>query len=135
LRQLNALEQQYAKGDGFSLLLAIRICANHDLVIPRWAAMAFIKGVNAVLNCRTDSWDGAFGRPYPTGMHLAKARRRRELRFAIAARISELVAANPKRPIDEGLFETVGDEFDIGKTLCGKLYYQALRIIGLPSKS
>ena len=63
LQRLDALEGQYAEGDGFALLDAIRICANHDLVIPRWAAMAFIKGFNAVLNCHTDSWDGAFGRP------------------------------------------------------------------------
>ena len=128
LQRLDALERRYAKGDGFALLHAIRICANHDLVIPRWAAMAFIKGFDAVLNCRTNSWGGAFGRPYPKGMHIAKARQRRLLRFQVYNRVNEILASNPRTPVDEALFELVGDEFDIGKTLCSKLYYQAKRL-------
>jgi hypothetical protein len=135
LQKLEALERNFAKGDNFALLHAIRICANHDLVIPEWAARAYIKRFDAVLNCETDSWDGAFGRPYPNGVHLSKARQRRKLRFAVYARVRELLKANPKRPIDEGLFEEVGDKFDIGKTLCGRLYYEAKRMVGLPPKS
>jgi hypothetical protein len=125
LQKLDALERQYAKGDGFALLQAIKVCVNHDLVIPRWAAIAFIQGFYAVLNCRTDSWDGAFGPPYPKGMHIAKARQRRLLRFQVYNRINEILKSDPKPPIDEGLFERVGDEFGIGKTLCNRLYYQA----------
>jgi hypothetical protein len=128
LQKLDALERQYANGDGFALLQAIRVCANHDLVIPRWAAMAFLKGFDAVLNCRTDSWDGAFGSPYPKGMHIAKARQRRLLRFQVYNRVKEILASNPKTPVDEALFELVGDEFDIGKTMCNRLYYEAKRL-------
>ena len=135
LQKLDWIERQFSKGDNFALLHAIRICAQRDLVIPEWAARAYIKRFNDVLNCRTNSWDGAFGRPYPNGMHLSKARQRRQLRFAVYNRVREILAANPKRPIDEGLFASVGDEFDIGKTLCNRLYYEARRVIGLPPKS
>jgi hypothetical protein len=128
LQKLDALERHYAKGDNFALLHALKVCANHDLVIPRWAAIAFIKGFYAVLGCRTDSWDGAFGRPYRQGMHIAKARQRRLLRPQVYNRINEILGSDPKTPIDEGLFERVGGEFGIRKTLCSRLYYEAKRL-------
>jgi hypothetical protein len=61
LQELEMLERQYAAGDRFALLHAIRVCANHDLVIPLRAALAYIRCFDAVLTCRTDAWDDAFG--------------------------------------------------------------------------
>jgi hypothetical protein len=127
LQELETLERQYAAGDRFALLHAIRVCANHDLVIPLRAALAYIRCFDAVLTCRTDAWDDAFGRPYPPGMHIAKARQRRQLRFQIYNRVQAILRSE-RTPIDEALFERVGDEFDIGKTLCNKLYYQAKKL-------
>jgi hypothetical protein len=129
LHRLDALQRQFSEGDKFALMQAIGVCANHGLVMPKWVARGYIKGYYAVLNCNTDSWDGAFGRPYRKGFHLGKARLRRELRFAVRNRISEIRIAEPKTPIDDGLFERVGKEFGIGKTLCNRLYYEAERLI------
>jgi hypothetical protein len=135
LQKLDALEQQFGKGDDFALLHAIRVCANHDLVIPKWAALAYIKRFDAVLTCKTGSWDGAFGRPYRNGFHLVKARQRRQLRFAVYVRVREILEAEPGTAVDESLFERVGDEFDIGKTLCNRLYYEVKRIVELTPTS
>jgi hypothetical protein len=33
----------------------------------------------------------------------------------------------PETAIDDGLFERVGSEFEIGKTNCSELYYEAVR--------
>jgi hypothetical protein len=60
-------------------------------------------------------------------MHIAKARQRRQLRFQIYNRV-QAIPRSERTPIDEALFERVGDEFDIGKTLCNKLYYQAKKL-------
>jgi hypothetical protein len=107
LQRLDVLEQQFSKGDNFTLLHAICVCANHNLVLPKWAARAFIKRFTRVLTCETDSWDGAFGRPYRNGFHLAKARQRLQLRFRVYLRVREILEAEPKTPIDEALFVAV----------------------------
>ena len=99
----------------------------HDLSIPPWAAKAYIVRFRKVLHLEADSWDAAFGRPYPKGLHLAKARRRRELRFRVYGRVRDLTKDGTA--LDERLFERVGDEFEIGKTLCNDLYYEAVRFL------
>lgn len=137
MHKLDDLERQFKAGDGFSLLLAIRVCANHDLPLPDWAARAYIARFDKVLTCRVGSWDDAFRRPFRKGLHLGRARSRRGLRVAVLNRVREILASEPETPIDDGLFEHVGAEFDIGKTLANKLYYEAERWFGfktLPRK-
>jgi hypothetical protein len=131
---LEALEKQFSTGDDFALLLAIRKCANFDMVMPDWVARNFIRRFDQVLSCRVGSWDEAFGQPYP-GKHLKGLRRNRELRFAIWVRIRKIRRRFPAIPIDERLFGHIGKKFGIQKTKVGELYYQADRMVLKPASA
>lgn len=122
-REIEALKQDIDAGDGFVVLHCIRLCVTHGLVAPEWLAYAFNRRYYQVSSCRVGTWDEAFGKPYP-GKHLAKLRQRRELKFDVYLRVSESTQA-----IDEALFERVGHEFGIGKTLCSELYYEAKKLL------
>lgn len=130
---------RFERGQKMALMGAIRICANHDLPLPDWAARAYISAYDKVLTCRSNDWNEVFGRPYP-GKHLGKLRQRRELKFAIYLRVNDLRQDGwsiedgrrvPRyvRALDDILFEEVGEEFSIKKTLCKELYYEAKNLL------
>jgi hypothetical protein len=113
--------------DGFAVLGAIRECITSGLVAPEWLAYAFNSRYNSVLSCRAKSWDDpkAFGLPYKKGTNIASLRKKRMLMFAVWNEIILIKKMNPDTPIDDGLFESVGKKFALGKTLCSEYYYSA----------
>jgi hypothetical protein len=125
-RTLADLKKQFEAGSEFALLAAIRVCARANMVMPDWVADAYVVRYDKILNCHAASWDEVFGKPYP-GKHISGLRERRALRFAVYGRIREILNRAPETNIDEALFENVGLEFSIGKTLCNELYYEAVR--------
>jgi hypothetical protein len=131
--QLGSLRRAFEAGHQRSLMAAIRVCANHDLPLPDWASKAYIHSYDQVLNARMKSWDEAFGAPYPKGTNLAATRKHRILKSAVVTRVQAIRASEPGTPIDEDLFERLGAELHIGKTLASKLYYSlpAWRRLGL----
>lgn len=145
LHSLDKEWEAHEAGDKMALFGAIRLCANHDLPLPEWAARVFITGYDKVLNHLAASWDEAFGQPFPKGKHLAAARRNRMLRCAVWLKVKEITEqASPsgpgrpllrRPPIDVNLFERVGREFGINRTLASELYYQAKKMFALPSDS
>lgn len=120
--RIEALREQYDAGDRVALLEAVHLCAWHELVLPEWAALKFMAAYREAAHARAASWDDVFGKPWP-GKHLASLRRRRELILPVRARIRELLQHRDPPPLDEELFESVGKEFGIGKTLCQEFYY------------
>jgi hypothetical protein len=126
-RQVEARQNAVVGGDGFAVLACIRTCVTNDLVAPEWLAYAFNAHFDKVLNCRVGSWDAAFGKPYP-GKHLRNLQQRRKLRFDVLDRIRDILKTESKTAVDETLFAQVGREFNIGKTLCGEMYYEAKRL-------
>jgi hypothetical protein len=129
LHDLDTLKLQFQTGDSFALLQAMRKCANHDLLMPDWVAQNYIDRFDRVLSCKLASWDEAFGKPSPKGVHISDMRQRRNLRFKVYLRIREIRHADKSIAIDDHLFGSVGAEFGIKKTLCNKLYYQAERML------
>lgn len=130
---LNSIEAERLAiegGDGFALLGAVRKCANHYIAMPEWLARAFIARYDRVLNCHVDSWDDAFGRPYPEGAHLNRLRKHRQNRLAVHNAVLNAVSNNPEVAIDEKLFARVGKPLALGKTLTQKLYYEACHQLG-----
>lgn len=121
--ELDRLQTAFKSGDRFALMQAIRKCANHDLPLPSWAAMAYIRAYDAVLNAREKTWDAVLGQPYPKGSHLSAIRKQRTLQFAVHNRISDIRKTDPAIAIDVELFDRVGQEFNIGKTLAAEYYY------------
>jgi hypothetical protein len=95
-------------------------CLKLGWPIPQWAADAFIVAVEKVRFAEVDSWDDAFGKPYP-GEHIGKVRRHRKS-TAIYLRVTELHERGT--PIDtENMFAPVGKEFGLAATQCKQLYY------------
>jgi hypothetical protein len=129
LIEIESLSKLFAEGDSMALLAAIRKCANHDLPLPDWVAKAYISAYDEVLNCRSNSWDEVFGKPYPA-KHIGKLRQRRELIFGIYSRVRQLNKDGVG--LDDPLFEIVGKEFGIKKSLCKELYYKAKNMLQLP---
>lgn len=124
--ELTQEQAKFEAGSGIALLGAIRICANHDLPLPQWAARAYIKAYDKVLSCTAGSWDEVFGRPYKKGTHLAALRKRRMNRI----RVWLAMKHRGERPIDEQLFEDIGKPLGLGKTLVSELYYEGQRQFG-----
>ncbi len=127
LNEIEQLRRQFEMGDDFALLQAIAKCAQNKLLMPNWISENYLRRYRRVLHADVGTWDEAFGRPYPKGKHLVKLRQRRELRFAVYNEISTRLNATPETAIDDALFESVGSNFQIGKTLCNELYYEALQ--------
>src|SRR5690606_15978690 len=121
VERLEDERKKFEQGDKMALLAAIRTCANHDLPLPRWVSRAFVVAYDRVLHCKVGSWDDAFGRPYPKGSHLSALRKRRL--YTMPVRMAVTRASESGRPIDETLFEEIGQQFGLGKTLTMELYY------------
>jgi hypothetical protein len=122
LQQLDVCHKNY-EADPYYLMTAIRICANHQLPLPHWAANAYIKAYDTVNNARAKSWNSVFGNPFPKGQHLSAIRKKRILSVAVWNEITLIRKMNPETPIDESLFEEVGKKFCLGKTLAREYYY------------
>ena len=123
---INESRKRIEAGDGFEVLACIRRCVTSGLIAPKWLGMEFNKRYDAVLNCRAKSWDDdiAFGMPYKKGTNISALRKKRILSLAVYNEIRSMLIINPNTPIDEGLFETVGKKFNLGKTLTSEYYYE-----------
>lgn len=130
MQTLKHLEGEFCKGDSWALMSAIRICAQHDLSMPDWASRAYISAYDRVLNAREKSWDAVFGSPYPKGTNLNSLRKKQKMRPAVWSRIVETIKCNPEIPIDSCLFENIGKEFNIGKTLAEEYYREMCQRTG-----
>lgn len=127
LEFLPDLEAAFKAGDRFALFQAISECALHDLALPDWVATAFLEGYYSVINFRSGSWDDAFGRPYKKGLHVDQARTRRESRLKVFLCARQILSSEPNLPIDEDLFERVGRECGVSRSVASQLYYQHKR--------
>lgn len=125
LHELEQLRAQYEQGEKFTLMLAIRKCANHDLIMPRWVGAGYIAAFDTILNYRSKDWNEVFGNPIPKGANLAAKKKKRDFEFAVFNEIVSIRKFNPNRAIDVSLFEEVGKKFNIGKTLAEEYYYSA----------
>jgi len=130
LHQLNEHKRLFEEGGQYSLMTAIRICANHDLLLPDWVSKAYIKAYDTVTNAKAKSWNTVFGMPYPKGTHLSAVRKKRMLKFKVWNDIKLIIKMNPETAIDESLFERVGKDNALGKTLAGEYYYEVVKIHG-----
>jgi hypothetical protein len=123
---INESRKRIEDGDGFEVLACIRRCVTSGLIAPKWLGMQFNDRYDTVLNCRAKSWDDdiAFGMPYKKGTNINALRKKRILSLSVYIEIRNILTINPNIPIDEGLFESVGKKFNLGKTLTSEYYYE-----------
>ena len=117
---LKDYEEQYSNGYQSALFAAIRYCGNEQIVMPEWAVDAFFKATNDWYHFKVKTLDEAFGLTWPEKKQFPAAKQRRELQATVYYRVKEL---SENMPIDETLFELVGDENNIGKTKVSEYYY------------
>ena len=115
------------KGDKRALLQAILYASMFGRRLPKWAADAFKAAYERVERGDAESWDDAFGRPHPAGKHL-KSVRLDFLQYELWGMVNYL-HEHEGRPIDEELFEAIGQKFGLGKTTVNKRYYAAKRAL------
>lgn len=132
LNELEKYKSAYEQGDQFSLMTAIRECADNKLPLPDWAAKAFIEAYDTVNNAmsKSNSWDEVFGLPYSKHTRLPALQKKIKNIYSVWLDIKKAKAINPSTPIDAALFESVGKKYNIGKTLASDYYYEAVKIIG-----
>lgn len=127
-QRINELRADVDAGDGSAVLECIHRCISYGLPAPLWLVRAYNERYMRVARYETASWDDAFGRPHPPHTRLTDLQRRHELKFPVALRVRALHAEGS--PIGGELFDKVGAEFGISRTVCSELYYAAKAILG-----
>ena len=129
LCELRVLKEKFEQGDAHALMLALRICANHDLVMPAWVSRAYIAKFDTVNLYRAKSWDEVFGRPIPKGRHLRALRNDLDMPWKIYFRIQKILreekSSRAPAKMDNALFSRVGKEVGINRSDAQRYYYQA----------
>ena len=134
-KQLQIAEEEFSTTQsGRAVLRALYVCAMHDLVMPEWLAMEFLKRYREVTHYRTSSWsdEKAFGKPHPKNTNVAARRKAREKGMRVYNEIKAMRAKGES--INKGLFAKVGSKHGLGTTLMEKLYYETKWRLALPSE-
>lgn len=133
LRTLDEMRKQFKAGNKYTLMLALRKCANHDLPMPDWVSRAYISAFDQIHGYRAKSWDAVFGPPLPKGAQLSALRKKREKSIHVW---NEVQARGSAVPIDDELFAAVGRKLGLGLTITKKYYSYARSLLpgGRPPK-
>lgn len=107
-----------------TILEALFVCFMNSLPVPRWCESGYITAYRKKKRYTAKSWDDVFGSPHPKGTHLGAKKNEREKSPSVYVRITELKKQNPSIPIDRKMFEDIGHEFGICKTLAEEYYYK-----------
>lgn len=123
---LEDCREKHEAGDGYAALRAVCLCGKVRLVMPEWVVDAFHKATNMLRRLEVKTLDEAFGVTFPKGKHINALRKFERFGFAVHHRVQE----EPRngRPIDDGLFEKVGNELGLGKTQTSD-YYAIRKIV------
>ncbi len=113
-----SLKKEIDAGDGTAVLHAIAQCAAHGLVIPAWLAVAFTVRQQAVVYGDARDWVDAksFGSPMRKGENVLTVRAAMQLAPWAYDCAKQLLADNPTRAIDGGLYADVANEIGSSST-------------------
>lgn len=126
--ELTKNRDEILAGNGYSVLKAVALCAQHGLALPDWLARVFLKRYRAVRGA--GSWDAedVFGRPYPKGAQLSALRRRRLNRVRVCNAVAAAINRDPDCKIDTAFWEEIGRVIGEGKSNAQRLHAEAVRI-------
>ena len=107
----------------------ISLCAIHGVPIPQWCGTEFLQRFLMVKDARAQSWDEAFGRPWPKGTRLKSVRRHRQVTRRIHHEVFALIRADLSRTINRDLFEEIGELpcICLSGSVVEKIYYESIR--------
>jgi hypothetical protein len=134
LHKLDALQSCYESGkDSLALLDAISICALRGIVIPEWAAIDYLAKWRNVIHHKVKTLDEAFGAVHPKGVNLNAKAKRRKLALDVYNRVTDAHAQGT--PLDTALYEKIGTDLSIGKTLVQEYLAHARQLMDEPVRS
>lgn len=126
-QELKEVYELHKSGHQKALIEAIHLCAINSLPLPRWCEYGFLKAYRKVRQYKARSWDDVFGKPHKKSTNLVAKEKEWEKGFLVYWRIKEIKEKNPELPIDNELFETVGKDFGVCKTLAAEYYAKEKR--------
>ena len=110
-------------GNRGAALNCIYQCLELGIPVPQWAAQSFCEAFRRVRrgDIEKNSWDAVFGQPH-LGKHIDSIKRERAV--AIYLRVEQIRAYEgaASAPLDDQLFDRIGQEFGMKKSRCKKLY-------------
>lgn len=114
----------HKNGNPRALMEALLKCSLLNLPMPDWVAEAYQESYRKVTTFQVRSWDDAFGSRHPKGTDLKASRKKLALGGKIFALAREMIEAG--RPTDLGLFEDVGEQFNVSGSYARDAYYEHL---------
>jgi hypothetical protein len=123
---LSELEHKFSEGQRPALFAAIKLCAEFEIPLPKWAADAFVEGYRRVERLELDSWDAAFGVPKQKSARLDALQRRRDLVWKVAHRVEMLRRTKPAQSLD-WVYGQIATELGISVKMVRELSNAAMR--------
>jgi hypothetical protein len=123
-KTMDKCREEYCRGDheaAFSAVV-VHIRTFSDLPLPEWLANFLVGGAHRFTRYEAASLDEAFHFIRKPGFHVKAARKRQQIGYLVWWGCHELNASG--RPIDDNLFDEVGEKFGIGKTKAKEYFYQ-----------
>lgn len=123
--RLRSLRRDFeAEPKGRALMSALYACAESEIAMPFWVAHNFRERIFDIEFGRVsrNSWDEVFGLPLPKGTHMNRRRRRALAGPHIANAVDQAIRNGSA--VGPELFERVGREQGVGKTVAEELYYE-----------
>jgi hypothetical protein len=125
---LGDCRRQFDEGDHRALFVAIKLCAEWNWKLPKWAATAFSAGWNKFEDFEARTLDDAFDIHYAKSGHLHSDREATLKRWAIVRYIA-IATMYEGRSIDLALFRSAGKEFGMSASRASDLYYSVIKDI------
>lgn len=98
-RGLDDLRRRFERGDQWALILAINACARHELPMPEWAAMEWLRRSLRALGYRVASWDDVMPRIKPKGRKRSALETAWRWTIPVVLAVHEKSAAEPAHPL------------------------------------
>ncbi len=124
---LEELQIRYERGDKVALFRAIGYCGKNNLLLPEWLIQSFCDSWYKWVRYDVKTLGEAFEIEWPKGKSLAAAKKKRNKEFEVYTRITRLHEGGES--IDEALFQKVGHDLGLGKTLTSEYYYSVKQLI------
>lgn len=121
---IETFRREFERGHKPALAYALRVIASLGCPMPEWVAVAVRDGVDRMADFELESWDQVFGRVLEKGEQRENAKRNAALRKQIRPMVVRALLADPDVALDDLLFEEIGGQLGIGKTLAKKLFYE-----------
>jgi hypothetical protein len=113
--------EEFEAGDKDALLWVLMICSQCNYRMPEWAREEFYWLYWRGARGEFESWDDVFGKPWGPGQQRAAVTNHKG--FDIWGRVRTL-HTKEHAPIDNELFERVGKEFGVSRSVASRLYYE-----------